>query len=220
MGTIKRGILGGVSGKIGNVVGSSWKGIDYLKTLPSNVNDAKSDVQIANRSKFLTVVRFLQPLTEFIRIGFKSLAVKKTAFNAAVSYNYHEAVTGDYPDIVMDYSKVSVSQGSLTPAYNTGLSSTVAAEVNLTWADNSGQGAAAADDVAMVVVYNPELKDAVFMLNAGARSDLSANVSLPDSYSGTSVHCYLCFTALSNALGGQAGKSISKSVYVGSVAVM
>ncbi|NPD47964.1 DUF6266 family protein [Lentimicrobium sp. S6] len=220
MGTIKRGILGGVSGKIGNVVGSSWKGIDYLKTLPSNVNDAKSDVQIANRSKFLTVVRFLQPLTEFIRIGFKSLAVKKTAFNAAVSYNYHEAVTGDYPDIVMDYSKVSVSQGSLTPAYNTGLSSTVAAEVNLTWADNSGQGSASADDVAMVVVYNPELKDAVFMLNAGARSDLSANVSLPDSYSGTSVHCYLCFTALSNALGGQAGKSISKSVYVGSVAVM
>ena len=220
MGTIKRGILGGVSGKIGNVVGSSWKGIDYLKTLPSNVNDAKSDVQIANRSKFLTVVRFLQPLTEFIRIGFKSLAVKKTAFNAAVSYNYHEAVTGDYPDIVMDYSKVSVSQGSLTPAYNTGLSSTVAAEVNLTWADNSGQGAAAADDVAMVVVYNPELKDAVFMLNAGARSDLSANVSLPDSYSGTSVHCYLCFAALSNALGGQSGKSISKSVYVGSAAVM
>jgi len=27
MGTIKKGILGGFSGKVGTVVGSSWKGI-------------------------------------------------------------------------------------------------------------------------------------------------------------------------------------------------
>jgi len=30
MGTIKRGILGGFSGKVANVVGTSWKGIALL----------------------------------------------------------------------------------------------------------------------------------------------------------------------------------------------
>jgi hypothetical protein len=30
MGTIKKGILGGFSGKVGTVVGASWKGISYI----------------------------------------------------------------------------------------------------------------------------------------------------------------------------------------------
>ena len=33
MGTIKQGILGGFSGKVGTVVGSSWKGISYMRGL-------------------------------------------------------------------------------------------------------------------------------------------------------------------------------------------
>ena len=31
MGTIKKGILGGFSGKVGTVVGASWKGISYMR---------------------------------------------------------------------------------------------------------------------------------------------------------------------------------------------
>ena len=31
MGKISQGILGGVSGTVGNVVGGSWKGISYLR---------------------------------------------------------------------------------------------------------------------------------------------------------------------------------------------
>ena len=37
MATIKKGILGGVSGKVGNVVGGNWKGVDYLRSLPAEV---------------------------------------------------------------------------------------------------------------------------------------------------------------------------------------
>ena len=42
MGVISQGILGGVSGKVGNVVGASWKGIDYLRIKPSNVANQHS----------------------------------------------------------------------------------------------------------------------------------------------------------------------------------
>ncbi|MDK2788577.1 MAG: hypothetical protein PWP07_1822, partial [Epulopiscium sp.] len=35
MARIKKGILGGVSGRLGNVIGGSWKGVDYLRSLPS-----------------------------------------------------------------------------------------------------------------------------------------------------------------------------------------
>lgn len=100
MGTIKKGILGGVSGKIGNVVGASRKGIDYLRVLSASVSDAKPPAQNTQRNKFAIVIKFLQPIKEFIRIGYRGQAAKQSAFNAAMSYNYHNALTGEYPGTV------------------------------------------------------------------------------------------------------------------------
>lgn len=52
MGIIKRGILGGVSNKIGNVVGSSWKGIATLRSLPLSVANPNTAEQRSNRNSF------------------------------------------------------------------------------------------------------------------------------------------------------------------------
>ena len=52
MGVIKRGLLGGVSNKIGNVVGSSWKGIATLRSLPLSVANPNTKAQRDNRSTF------------------------------------------------------------------------------------------------------------------------------------------------------------------------
>ena len=52
MGVIKRGILGGVSNKIGNVVGSSWKGIATLRSLPLSVANPNTLAQRNNRTSF------------------------------------------------------------------------------------------------------------------------------------------------------------------------
>lgn len=218
MGKINTGILGGVSGKIGNVVGSSWKGIDYLKTLPASYKDAKTEVQVTNRSKFLTAVRFLQPLIEVIRVGFKALAVKKSAFNAATSYTYQNAITGDYPDISIDYSKVMMSKGTLRGAENVAAISSAAGKLTISWDDNSGLSSAGINDAAMVVVYHPVLKDAYYKLNAASRGDLTTELDLPQSYSGTEVEVYLSFIALENT-GGSPSKSISNSHYLGTVTI-
>ena len=51
MGKISQGILGGVSGKVGNVVGGSWKGIDYLKIMPASVANPQTPAQMDQRSK-------------------------------------------------------------------------------------------------------------------------------------------------------------------------
>ena len=52
MGIIKRGILGGVANKIGNVVGSSWKGIATLRSLPLSVANPRTASQRSNRDSF------------------------------------------------------------------------------------------------------------------------------------------------------------------------
>ena len=56
MGKIKQGILGAVSGKVGGVVGSSWKGIAYLKVLPASVANPNTAAQQTQRGAFSGIV--------------------------------------------------------------------------------------------------------------------------------------------------------------------
>lgn len=50
MGKIKQGILGGFSGKVGSVVGSSWKGIAVMRAEALSYNDQKTAKQIEMRT--------------------------------------------------------------------------------------------------------------------------------------------------------------------------
>ena len=72
MGTIKQGILGGFSGKVGTVIGSSWKGQSVMRGIAPHRTDAKTDKQIAQRQKFAVVMKFVHSMVQFIRIGFSS----------------------------------------------------------------------------------------------------------------------------------------------------
>lgn len=219
MGTIKKGILGGVSGTVGNVVGANWKGIDYLRVKPADVSNPNTTLQSTQRLKFAAVLRFLQPITEFIRIGFKAYAVKMSAFNAAFSFNFHQALTGEYPDFAIDYTKAMVSRGNLPGAVNAACASTEAGKVNITWTNNAGGNIADDTDTVLVVVFNPTLQKAIYLVNAGTRADEAAEVTVPADFSGETVHCYIGFMAIGSVLNGQVKNSISDSAYAGSVAV-
>lgn len=219
MGTIKKGILGGVSGAVGNVVGANWKGIDYLRIKPSSVSNPNTDLQSTQRLKFSAVLRFLQPMTEFIRIGFKAYALKMSAFNAAFSYNYHNALTGSFPDFGLDYAKVLVSRGNLPGVINPACSSDEAGKVKLTWSNNAGGSLANDSDTLMTAIFNPATQQAFYLLNAGTRADEEVVVSVPADYAGQSVHCYISVMALGSVLTGQVKNSISSSVYAGSTVV-
>ena len=155
MGIINQGILGGFSGKVGNVVGGSWKGIDYMRIMPSSVANPQTPAQLDHRKKFSVTMSFLQPLTQFLRVGFKNFAVRMSGINAAMSYNYHNALTGTYPDYAIDYPIALVARGNLAPALNQVAASTVAATILFTWDDNSSEIGASALDKSLLVVYNP-----------------------------------------------------------------
>ena len=219
MGTIKTGILGNVSGKVGNVVGGTWKGINYLRTMPAGGNSSNTELQVSQRLKFSTVTKFLQPINEFIRVGYRAQAVKMTAFNAAFSYNFRNAIVGDFPDYSINYPTAMVSRGNLAGAINPGCTSTEAAKVILNWEATSGTGSSSDTDTAIFVIFNESKKEAVYSLNGATRIDGSVNANLPSSYSGDTVHCYLAFMTLNSVLGGQARNAISNSSYAGSVVV-
>jgi hypothetical protein len=48
MSKIKQSPFGGVSGGFGNLMGSSWKGIPYIRVKPAVYHDAKTEDKVAH----------------------------------------------------------------------------------------------------------------------------------------------------------------------------
>ena len=212
MSTINQGILGGFSGKVGTVIGGSWKGISYMRSIPASVSNPRTPAQLEQRAKFTAIVQFLRPLTAFLRIGFKSQAIKKSAFNAAMAFNFKNIITGIYPAFDIDYSKVSVSQGNLPGALNPLTTSVATGTVRFAWEDNSWETDASDDDQAVLVVYNPARQAAVSVIGGITRAVGSQTITLPDSFTGDEVQCYIAFINANQSV-------ISNSQYVSGLLV-
>ena len=220
MGIIKQGILGGLSGKVGNVVGSSWKGIHYLRSLPSHVANPRTIAQQTSRKKMDLVIRFLKTLTGFIRIGFSGYAVKMSAFNAATSLNLGLGIAGSYPDLQLDYENLQVSRGNLEGAAGAAVGCTEPGVVDFTWFDNSGTGNATGTDQVMLVIYNPAKNSSVYRTGNETRQSQEALVDEPAINSGDEVHCYISFSKPDRMFNSQLKDCISNSVYAGTAVVL
>lgn len=115
MGTIKKGILGGFSGKVGTVVGASWKGIAYMRGQAVHTKNPRTAGQIYQRDAIKAVTLALRPIASTLRLTFAEYAKKMSAFNKAVSENYKAAVVNQVGNPVVDYSKLILSKGTLHP---------------------------------------------------------------------------------------------------------
>ena len=200
MATISQGILGGFSGKVGTVIGGFWKGIAYMRSIPASVSQPNTPAQLEHRAKFKAVIDFLQPLTSFLRIGFKSYAVKMSAFNAAMAYTMDNALTGIYPAIGIDYSKVLVCRGNLTGALNPEATSLIPGQIEFTWDNNTLGANSQADDKVMLVVYNPTKQFAATVIAGNTRASGSQTIVLPAAFAGDEVQCYISFQNASQSV--------------------
>ena len=211
MGTIRKGILGGFSGKVGNVVGASWRGISYIRSLPQSVRNPRTAGQRSQRSKFALALALLKPMTSFLRTGWKLYAHRQSPFNAAMSHALANAIVGTYPDYSVDVSKVLVSRGNLQSASS---ATATAAGGNLTfaWNDNSGIGSAKQTDKALIAVLNLEKGEAITDTAGRERTEETQTVVLPADWSGDEVQAYLGFVS-------EDGREVSNSAYLGAIEI-
>ena len=209
MGTIKQGILGGFSGKVGTVIGSSWKGISYMRGQAQHVKNPRSAGQLNQRSKFNLALNFLQPNVPYIRIGYKSQAVKQTEFNAAMSYIVKNAITGTYPNYALDYTKVMVSKGGLTQVTDAAASwAAETSKLTITWTDNSGVGTALATDKAMPFVYNKDKNETIYNTEGATRTTHTMDITVPSNWMRDKVEVYLGMVS-------EDGTLVADSIYLG-----
>jgi hypothetical protein len=211
MGTINKGILGGFSGTVGNVVGGTWKGIDYMRSKGNRRNTDPTEKQLSQQIKFGLVMRFLQPMSGLLSTSFRDYAIMKTGINSALSYILKNAITGTYPAYEINYSLALVSRGDLPNALGPAVTSGAGSILTFSWTDNSGVGVAKATDQAILVAYCPTLKQAIYTTVGGLRNALTGDLNvLP--FSGEQVETWIGFIS-------EDGNNVATSIFTGEVTV-
>lgn len=207
MGTINKGILGGFSGKVGNVVGGTWKGIDYMRSKTSRRNFNPSQAQLEQQVKFGLAVRFVQTMSGLVEISFRNFAVHQTGINSAVSYTLKNAITGTYPLFSIDYTDALVSRGDLPNVLGPAVTVGAGSVLNWSWTDNSGVGIAKATDKALLAAYCPDLGQCIYTTAGANRSAVADSLNLL-AFAGLNVHTWIGFIS-------QDGRNVATSIYTG-----
>lgn len=209
--------MGPFRGKLGNIIGTSWKGIPVMRTRPEKrkrPRRAKGNEK-QNQSKFAMAHYWLQPLLKFVREGFKNYSFRAEGFNAAKSYLLKNAFEGVKPDIYINPALVRLSAGGLP--LPSGITTAIAAEqlengrasIEFSWDTTNISGGANHFDQVMVAAYNVAEKEAFIMVHVGFRHDGSYILEVEK---GHTYHLYLAFTAKDRS-------RQSDSVYLGEITV-
>ncbi|WP_434035256.1 DUF6266 family protein [Formosa sp. 4Alg 33] len=193
MAIFEKGILGGFSGKVGNVVGSRWRGKDVMRSLPQRGKYTPTPKQLEQREKFKAVILFLTPIISVVSLYFGNRQGDKSRFNIATSYHLKEAVVDSPLGYVIDFTKVLISKGDLRGLDRGAVSAAAGQTLNFSWADNSGQGNASPFDELIVVVYAPDLDTFYTNLSVDTRDATSGSVTLPAFMAGFDVEVWASF---------------------------
>jgi hypothetical protein len=212
MGTIVKGILGGFSGKVGTVVGSTWKGLAVMKSVPGPRKGNPTLLQLEQQARFTLMIKFLQPLTALFNQTFSSGAVAMSGFNKAFSYNVLNGITGVYPAFTVNFPMLLISKGDLPNAIAPAVISPLAGKLAFNWTDNSGLGKARPTDKAVVAVFCEELNHWIYNVNTADRSAGTYTLDVT-AFSGKPVQTFLGFLSAD-------GHFVSNSLYTGVVNVL
>ena len=152
MGVIKQGILGGFSGKVAGVVGSSWKGIAVMKSLPLSVANPNTAGQQAQRGAMTQVVAAARLLLASV-IGpfWNKFAQKMSGYNMFVKTNIKAFTTAGFtnPSVFFSQRGSLINFAAISAQAVSGTS-----QITVQWTDNTGVADALSTDEGNIVYYN------------------------------------------------------------------
>jgi Family of unknown function (DUF6266) len=193
MATYQHGILGPFSGKIGQVVGTSWNGIPVMRSLPVRKKIEPSAKQQDQRARFVMMNGFLRPLTELLRLSFGNKTKNKTPFNQAFSANI-KAAEGLYPALTIDYTKICLSKGKLPLGEPPSVASDEPGKLLLTWKIGDGINQDLTFGTAFIAAYSDELNRWIYKTHEIIDGQTSCLLDVVP-FMGRPAHVYIGFIA-------------------------
>lgn len=208
MATYNEGPFGGFKGKLGTVVGTTWRGMNIMRSLPEKSGKAPSAAQELQRSKLKLTMSFLTPIRALTKITFRKNLMDKGGFDRAKSYFMKEALQSNEGEWQINYAKVLISSGELRGLTNPEIAVAPNEILNLQWMVDSGQAMANATDKLVLVLYLPSLNQFEIFENVATRQEGSAVINYASYYMGLEAQCWASF-------GNANGSKYAVSTYMG-----
>ena len=190
MARFKSSTFGKISGKHGTAVAALRKdGTNILKVLRIASNPDTLG-QKNQRGKFGFVVRELNCMRQIFTITFDG----QYGINRAVSKAMKTALTGEYPDFKLDYSKLIISEGTLNKTAQVRLEQVGGSTVKIDWNAEELLGRNPAEIVNLVFL-NQTSKSVILKQNVALSGAGSAQVDLPVDWMDKELHSWIYFTS-------------------------
>lgn len=182
-----KGIHGSYNGKVGNIVGSSWRGIDYVRSLPKKSSKPASEDQLTQRMKFGMSTSFLKSIKSVLMLGYSDSKQRgKTGYNVAFQHFINNAFSGIYPNFSIDYAAVKIASGSLAALMGLETVESAPRVLTLTWDPTGNRFNAFLDDQVLVILHDP-VENLFYAYEGATRADATMEIRLPESYAGKTV---------------------------------
>ncbi|MDP2412488.1 DUF6266 family protein [Daejeonella sp.] len=207
MAILHHGILGGFSGKVGNIIGYRYKNHYCIRQMPRKSIKPAGNKQVSQRGKFKLSIALISPLRDQLKQLPEKGKRRISAFNCCLSKVLKEAIKGTCPDYCFNYAAIQLSSGRLSIGHCHAIH---ASQNNLIFSWCPDTPDFYLDRRLYMLAYNPLRKKWVCD-NLELRSDdCRSMLSLPCSFIGEQLETYMYFI---NAK----GKAVSNSMYLGAV---
>lgn len=220
------GLVGGVTGKIGNVIGYYRRGKYLARAYNPNTTNVRSRLQRRQRTRWITLMDFLRPALGMLRTGFE-LRYPSYQLPYAMKANMPFVTNSNPIDTEISYADIQLSDGMFDKfADVTAPPTSEHNEVKFTLTkDESFLSFLPAEydssyGTVYLACYNPVCKAWAFATYGGNEFGAPMIIKCPPMFIGTNVHIY-AFLALGaeRILGEGIPSYCSKTMYVGSVEV-
>lgn len=133
--------------KVANVVLSTWKGINTMRSKPLEVANPRTPAQVAQRDKMTSIVRYARQCKQAIDLGFVEQAIRQSQYNAFVGTNIKKFAAAPYK--VTD--AFEFAKGSLVKPSGVEYAAAGAPEWSVTFSAVIGPGVNPSDYVCIVI---------------------------------------------------------------------
>ncbi|MDR1232003.1 MAG: DUF6266 family protein [Spirochaetaceae bacterium] len=201
-------VKGSLKGRVGQFIGSSWKGIDYIKTYTPPRNP-RTEGQVAIRTIFQHCAHLGKAINEGVLKPYTfPRPVKMTAYNRMIQINKEL-----FNALAWDQAKLKIFEGSL---FNPGItaaviegSGTSAVAVKVTFANTTGDGT----DKAIAVIHDEATETTLYAVSDRAAGEVDIPIGTIDQADLSLLHAYLVFSRPPAHGTGETGE-VSSTAYL------
>lgn len=208
MGKATKGILGAVSGKVGNLIFYNLNGTDCVRTSGTRHAPLTAGERL-NLSKITLLMGVFKRIKPFLKMGFGPAAsgTNQNYHNVATAYNRRQAIRIVSDKAEIDYPKLVLSIGDAAPPRDLAIALSPGA-LTFSWAfDQLKDWTSRSDQVMMMALFPDD--DCAIYEQAGAKSSAGKDVlQLPTNYHLRHMEVYISFISSDR-------QTICRSIYLG-----